>query len=352
MTPDRFAARLGRALLHVSIMALGLAAIVGSGGGAGSLGFPDTSCLNTAQGCTTPPPAQPYASLTPQRPIVQVGTPLVFTVSSDVKSPGYRWCWKPKGAETCAEIAGVIGTTYTLAAANLANDGAVLQVTVTGSNGEAVAGALVAVSSMPPVALTDSEFPDRDWALVTVANPALPGLSFSAKRVDSGGNPGAYRLLVVDLPLELRTVNLLNGSAAAVYDPATQGAVYLIEFSLDCLNIALAKAPTNFTNFWLPLIEQGGRRFSPDRNAGATCFSPGWNTRGWYGFDATQFQLVDGPACGAGETCPDFSSRGLPMRLGLAYNMEIRTPLPALGAASAPHFEQGLDNFKATVWRR
>ena len=338
MTPERFTARVGRALLHSSIVALGLATIVGSGGGGGAIGFPDISCLNTLQGCGTPPPAQPTASLTPERPIVQVGVPVPFNVSTDVTTPTYRWCWKPKGADACAEIAGVSGSSYTLRAANLADDGAILQVTVAGGNGEAVAGTVVAVSSMPAVTFTDTEFLESDWSLVTVANPPLSGLPFSAIRVDSGGNPGAYRLLIVDLSLQVRTVNLLNFTGAAVYDPATQGAVYLIEFRLDCNNIAVARDPS-YTNHWLPVLEQGGRRFTPDRNAGASCFSPGWNTISWFGFDATSFKLVDGPSCGAGETCPDFSSQGLPMRLGMAYNVEIRSPLPAASAASAPHFE-------------
>jgi hypothetical protein len=223
-------------------------------------------------------------------------------------------------------------------------------VTVSGGNGEAVTGTVVAVSSMPAVTFTDTEFAEEDWSLVAVAEPPLPGLAFSAQRVGSGGNPGAYRLLTVDLPLEVRTVRLLGSTAAASYDPSTQGAIYVIVVSLDCNNISVARAPT-YSQYWLPTLEQGGRRFTLDRNAAATCFSPGWHTRSWSTLDRAAFKLVDGPSCGAGETCPDFSSQGLPIRLGMAYNVELRSPLPAANAASAPHFEQGLDNFKAAVWR-
>jgi len=349
MNHEHLAARAGHALLHLGIVALGLLAIVGSGGG-GAIGFPDLSCLNTPQGCGTPPPVQPTATMDLQTPIVQVGAPLRFSVSTDVASPTYRWCLKPRGASACTEIAGVSGARYDVAAANLADDGALVQVVVSGSNGQATAGAVVAVSSMPPVTFADTEFASGDWSLVALANPPLPGLAASGRNVAGGGNPGPYRLLTVDLPLEVRTVNLLGSAAAAVYNPATQGPVYLIEFSLDCNNIAVAR-DASFSNYWLPTLEQGGRRFLPDRNAGASCFSPGWFTRGWTGLGASAFKLVDGPACGAGETCPDFSGQGLPLRLGLAYNVELRAPLPAASAASAPHFEQGLDNFKVQVWR-
>ena len=344
--------RMGRALAQLGIAALGLITLVGSGGG-GSIGIPDTSCLNTPQGCgsTPPPPAQPTASVTPTRPIVQVGTAVSFTVSTDATSPTYRWCRQPQGATTCADIAGASSSSYTLAAANLSDDGATFQVSVHGSNGDALAGSVVAVSSMPPLPLADAEFPDSDWTLVALATPPLPSLRASATHTASGGNPGAYRLISIDLPLEVRTVNLLNLQASPSYSPATQGAIYLIEFSLDCNNLAVA-LDASFSNYWLPALEQGGRRFLPDRNAGATCFSPGWTTRGWLGFGAAVFKQVDGPACGEGEACPDFSSQGTPIRLGLAYTVELRSPLPAATAASAPHYDQGLDNWKATVWRR
>ena len=236
-----------------------------------------------------------------------------------------------------------------MAAANLADDGAGFQVSIHGSNGDAVAGSTLAVSSMPPLAFTDTEFLDADWRLVALASPPLPGLQFSASHAGSGGNPDAFRLLSLDLPLEVRTVNLLNTRTAA-YDPAAQGAIYLIEFRLDC-DIVAAAVDASFSNYWLPALEQGGRLYLPDRNGGNSCFAPGWNTKAWLGFGATAFKRVDGPACGAGETCPDFSSQGAPIHLGLAYNVELRSPLPAASAASAPHFSQGLDNWKATVWR-
>lgn len=351
MIPEHFAARSGRALMHLGIVIVGLTTIVGSGGGGVSLGLPDTApCVDTLQGCSPPPPAPPTAIVTPQRPIVQVGTPVQFSVGSDVKSPTYHWCWQPKGAATCTEIAGANGAGYVLAAASLADDGAQLQVTVQGGNGQAVGGALVAVSSLPAIDIADAEFAESDWNTVMVAVPPLPGSPFSATRVDSGGNPGAYRLLVVDLPLEVRTVNLLNSTAAAVYDPSAQGAVYRIEFSLDCKNVAVARSPT-YIQYWLPALEQNGRRFIVESTAAASCFSPGWYARSWPGLDATYFRLVDGPACGSGETCPDFSGQGLPMRLGMAYSVDLRSPLPEAGAASAPHFEQGFDNFHAAVWR-
>ena len=339
-----------RVLAQSCVIALGLIAIVGSGGG-GAIGFPDTSCLNTPQGCGGTPvtPVMPTATVTAEPRIVQVGTAVTFTASTDASAPTYRWCRLPKGAASCADIVGANGASYTLAAANLGDDGAGFQVSIHGSNGDAAAGSVIAVSSLPAVAFADTEFLDADWGLVALANPALPGFKFSASRASSGGNPDAFRRLSLDLPLEVRTVNLLNTRTTSAYDPATQGAIYLIEFSLDCNNIAVSVDPS-FSNYWLPTLEQGGRRFMPDRNAGNTCFAGGWNTRGWLGFGATAFKLVDGPACGSAETCPDFSSQGAPIHLGLAYNVELRSPLPAAGA-SAPHFEQGLDNWKATVWR-
>jgi hypothetical protein len=58
---------------------------------------------------------------------------------------------------------------------------------------------------------------------------------------------------------------------------------------------------------------------------------------------ATDFTLSDGPACHAGEACPDFSSQGTPMRFGF-----WRTSTGQVGASVA----HGIDNWKVTVWKR
>ena len=60
------------------------------------------------------------------------------------------------------------------------------------------------------------------------------------------------------------------------------------------------------------------------------------------------FEFVDGLACAAGESCPDFSGSGAPIRLGLVGGADDRGGGVVLPVQTA----HGFDNWKVTVWRR
>jgi hypothetical protein len=244
---------------------------------------------------------------------------------------------------------GVTGATYTLAAANLSDDGAVFRVVVAGLNGIATAQTRLAVSSMPGVVFEDGEFLDSDWAATAVADPPLQGSTASASRVEAGGNPGAFRSLTHQLPADAvpRSVRLFNTALLATYDPATQGAIYVIEFLEDCTNVA---GTANLISFTLPMFEQAGRRYTASDDFGSGCPSPGWYGRRFSSsYRADYFLLADGPACGAGESCPNFSAGGAPIRFGFVSAGKLNDGTPS---GSYPSRTGGIDNWKVTVWRR
>ena len=89
-------------------------------------------------------------------------------------------------------------------------------------------------------------------------------------------------------------------------------------------------------------IEQGARRYL--WNVPESCTRGSWTAAmGRASLVASDFSLVDGPACGAGERCPDFSVNAAPLRFGyrrLAYGV---------GGDTIVH---GIDNWRVTVWRR
>jgi hypothetical protein len=57
---------------------------------------------------------------------------------------------------------------------------------------------------------------------------------------------------------------------------------------------------------------------------------------------AADFELLDGPVCPAGETCPDFSASAPRIRFGFVRFAQSNTT-PTV---------HGIDNWKVTVWRR
>jgi len=329
-----------RALVLACITVAGLATIVGSGGG-------DTASECSFFSNTCNPTVGPFvpvsASIRPYRVAVQVGGSADFVVESNVDQPAYRWCRQPAGASACAEIPGATGATYTLAGANLSDDGARFIVTVSGTNGSSLAVSRVAVFSMPGVGFQDGEFLDADWTMTTILVPAQGGPTATLARAATGGNPGAFRTATYQLPTVQSSVRVFYSALSARYDPAVQGAINLIDFAGDCIN----SSSSNLMSYTAPMLEQAGRHFIAPRSE-VFCASRSWTAVRRSSFGAEDFELVDGPACAAGESCPDFSVGGAPIRLGLMGGADNRSG----GVVLPVQTSHGFDNWKVTVWRR
>jgi hypothetical protein len=338
--------------VRYAIVAVGLVAIVGSGGGGDDCGlFGDWSdkCFDFSGG--VPDFQIPWAEVEPQRQTVQVGSPATFTVTAgNVDQPSYRWCRvATSGAEECTEIAGATGESYTLAAANLGDDGAVFRVTVYAGNGspsaQAVAAGSLAVSAMPPVVIRDGGFVESDWAVSAIATPSDNGSAYAASRSAAGGNPDAYRAVTFDLPPPQSSVHIFFTSMSARWDPSSQGPILSVDFAEDCSTVS------SYLPFTMPLIEQAGRRFTAPRSVGGTrgCRGTGWYAVQRPSFAQAHFVLVDGPTCSTGETCPDFSAAGAPMRFGHISMAALQSGVPG---GEMVRFSYGIDNWQVSIWRR
>jgi hypothetical protein len=345
-TPESCPSTLLRRAAHVAISALGLLAIVGSGGGDPSacMGYPAPPGCYGEGG-----PVPPSVSVDPRRIAVQVGTPVTFTANvygyALPRAYTLQWCRQPRGAATCTAIAGATGETYTLAGANLADDGAQFQATVNDANGTAAASATLAVSSSPGVVFADGDFALSAWSVSAVVTPARGGATHSESRPATGGNPDAFRSVTYAIPAAPGSVRLFHASNAASYDPTIQGAVNVIDFSLDCIKLSF----TGVLAEALPMIEQAGRRYIPIPATYAVssyCVDPQWQTLPTFSVSASEFALADGPACSVREACPDFSAQAAPIRLGFATSASLDP------SSSTELIVQGIDSWSATVWRR
>ena len=325
-----------RLLLAAGVALAGLVAIVGSGGG--SAGFPPCGSP-----CDNPAPPTPTAAIDPPYYTALVGRPASFTVSTaNVTSTlSYQWQRSDDGGATSVDIAGATATTDAIANVNLADDKAVFRAQVR------IAGvpmlqpvAHLAVSAVPGVVIQDTEFLASDWSASPV--PAATGGPVPVHVEESpasGGNPGAYRKMTFQIPSGAGSAAVFYSSATATWNAATQGAIYVIDFVEDC--IQLQSSTTLYTQSNL-VIEQSGRRFLSDTFQ--TCTATSWSTVSKRAALApADFRLFDGPACGAGETCPDFSASAAPMRFGY---WRIAFGLPGQSIA------HGIDNWKVTVWPR
>lgn len=331
-----------RALALAVIGALGLLAIVASGGGGGD----DTNCSFFSNVCNPvvgplPPPVT--AQIHPPRAIVQVGGAASFTLeTSGITNASYQWRRSADRGASYVDIAGATAAGYTLAGANLGDDGTLLRVDVRDAGGAtvAMAWANLLVSAMPAVVFEDGEFAPADWTVAAFAEPAASGPSHDEQQTLAGGHPGAFRTMVHTMPRGPATLRVAHVAQPSRYDPATQGGIYVIDHTEDCL---LLSNTSGYQVASRLLIEQAGRRYVTPW--ASTCTSASWGASvPDAALDAAAFVLLDGPACNAGESCPDFSATAAPLRFGFLRHSQA----PDGRAGTLVH---GIDNWKVTVWR-
>ena len=334
-----------RRLAQLVVASLGVISILGSGGGLGAL-----NCFDACIDLTPPAPA---VFITPQRLTVQVGAMATFTANvtpfATPESLRLQWCRMPKGVTSCTNIAGATDRTLTWPNATLGDDGAQFQLNVTDANGTSQAHSILAVSSAPGVVFADANFAEADWAVTAVINPASSGATHSASQAATGGNPGAFRSVTYVMPQTPASVRLFHTPVSGVYDPAAQGAIYVIDFALDCVRLAFEGV--NQSPSVIGMIEQGGRRFIPASDTYAWLWYCNQNSY-WEtvtpisSVSVGEFALTDGPACGPAEACPDFSAQAAPIRVGFMTSVAVNSSAPPGSIV------QGIDNWKVTVWRR
>jgi hypothetical protein len=145
--------------------------------------------------------------------------------------------------------------------------------------------------------------------------------------------------MTVEVALGSGLSNLTHLTLPSTYDPQAQGAIAVIDYAEDCIvfnafDITYAESGI--------LVEQGGRRYVADASR-TQCTLPRWTGSARPSLRQQGFRQFDGPACAAGESCPDLSAAGSPLRLGY-----WRTAYASLGGWVI----HGIDNWKVTVWRR
>ena len=340
MKPD-VSPRCGRSLrtaaLQFLIAAFGLIAIVGSGGGMG-----DSICDVYPDSCGPQPPPPPSLSIDPSTVTVQVGSPVTFkaTVSNGSGSYRYLWARSADGGATFVEIPGATASTYALASVNLADDGAVFMARASQTSATGlVATARLAVSATPGVVFGDTEFVASHWQASSAIVPGYPVFAQQAEQIASGGNPSAYRRMTVQVAPNSGVSNVSHLWVVSHYDPTTQGAIRSLDYAEDCIQLDASEFGYVESGAF---IEQRGRRYFSNDSLGS-CGRAGWTRSAMRALGDRDFYLFDGTPCGVGESCPDFSATGAPLRFGY-----VRRSYGASGETVV----SGIDNWRVTVWRR
>jgi len=218
--------RLWRGLVLAGITVAGIVSIVGSGGGVPACLFCGGVQLPVVE-----------VSIGPGSQGAQVGEDVEFHAFARANAAAsgpltYTWCRSQGGVGPCLDIVGSNDYTLRLKGVNLADNGAVFVATVRGVNASASAQGTLYVSNTPPVSYQDGEFLPGDWS-ASAGTGAASAPAPRIERVAAGGNPGAFRHVIQQIPATRFYASYFSESGAAVYDPVAQSAVYGIEFQCD-----------------------------------------------------------------------------------------------------------------------
>jgi hypothetical protein len=281
-------------------MMTGAVMLAGCGGKSGT----DPICDLYPESCTPILPVA-SASIDPLYATALVGTSVTYTartVNVSTVSVGYQWLRSSDGGKTYVEISGATGISMTVPAVNLADDGAMFLVQVKPGNSLLVAQAPShpTVSGTPGIVFQDGEFLDANWLIAPLSDANEPAPVDTEQHVDSGGNPGAWRAST--FKVQGLSGRVFYSSLASIYDPSKQGAINVVDYAEE----------------WTHEASRGS--LTPD-----------------------DFMIFDGPACGVGESCPDFSATAAPMRFGY-FRIAFGVAGDSIG--------HGIDNWRVTVWRR
>lgn len=335
--------RVWQAVAVAVVSALGLLGIVGSG----SVDAPECSFFsNTCNPSGLPIDPLVTALVVPGRQTVQAGGTATFTAQTNVAGASYQWQRSSDSGQTFVDIAGATATAYSLSNVQVSDDALVLRVRVqsgAGAGSTAVATGRLAVSSLPGVVFQDADFQPAGWAVTATADPLTGGPTHSEERLAAGGNSGAYRSMVHAMTAGPSALRVFHTSLAASYDPPSQGAIHVIDYREECFRHSTSTTGTSVEATLL--LEQGARRYVTPTHV--VCSAAVWVSGGGFlSLGAADFVQIDGPACQASTSCPDFAASAAPLRFGFTRRVALSAGQPA---GSVVH---GLDNWRLTVWRR
>ena len=327
-----------RKLTWASIVALGVAA---SGCGVPLTSVPSDCPVDLD--CNAP--QAPSVSAGPTYVTTLVGAPVTFQAVTP-NGPGagvtFQWARSSDGGAHYTTIPGATTDTLTLTAPTLADDATDYRVTASLTGLSNVAEVHLAVAASPGVVFEDGEFAPTDWVATPLANGVVPAPTETEQALATGGFPGAWRSMAMQFAPTFAQGTVVHASLPSTYDPGSQGAVYVIDYAED--GIAQASTAFRYAQSAM-LLEQAGRRYVSDtRNSYQRMSAPTWGeSLRTASLRARDFHQIDGPACGTGESCPNFSSAGATMRFGYWR---------LCASTTDTSFTNGIDNWKVTVWKR
>lgn len=189
---------------------------------------------------------------------------------------------------------------------------------------------LICVTGHGAVTFSDGLFSNSDWTSTVFTTGA--GATASATQLASGGNPGACRHIIHDVPSGA-SIFVLHLRTNAIYTPSVQGAIASIDYGEDAIMF---------------IQNLNGMRTGPALRQGTNVFvcdvlrtpETGWTSKIVTNLAAAHFALVSPgfPAFTNSSVHPDFSESAPPIQFGFFR-----------GNSNSGTRDGGIDNWTVTV---
>lgn len=191
-----------------------------------------------------------------------------------------------------------------------------------GGLGLAVLGATPALADRT---FADADFPTAGWGIESRLTGALGSAAASQQAT---GNPGSARRITINLgaaPSQVQTLSRFGTSQATRYDPAVDGAIQSISFTIDHRQVS------GLGTTVIPAAKQGSFVYI----AQAFSAAPGgsWQTLSITSLSASDFVRWDAPGT------IDFSATAEPIRFGFVSSASATDASPAQMVTDFDNFQ-------------
>jgi hypothetical protein len=202
-----------------------------------------------------------------------------------------------------------------------------------------------AFPSLAVTIYTDGTFNPSDWQSLTLAQTGISQLQYSQGL--SNGNPGEHQLstfTVVGLAAgQSSNSNIARYRNDFSWNPAVDGPLGTIRFSMDLRNFSTAGFSAPVSLFWRPILLQDGVTYSVASSSLSPTPNGGFGTFNW---DFTsESNWVNFPS---GTLKPNFGATGSTMTFG--YRSELSANCSgSSGICQAITVVDGMDNYRVEL---
>jgi hypothetical protein len=192
---------------------------------------------------------------------------------------------------------------------------------------------------------TDGTFNPANWQSTTLTQTGSAQLQIS--QLNANGNPGDFQQVSFSVlgtaAGDTAYVNIARFRSGFTWNPATDGTLGSMSFSMDLRNFSTAFNPPTAL-FWRPVLLQNGLTYSVLSSSLSPTPNGGFGTLAWNFTNQSNWVNFQNPAL-----APNFTSTGSLMTFGYRVESGTTCPSSAINGCRPVTVVDGLDNYRVEL---